>query len=230
MKVAILLLAVFLSASVAGQELPCVTSITRIHFDEQGHLKRPAAPANVKRHLPRDASVQLVISLSSSETLTIYGDKDSIDPDTRLLVTADGRVLARFAIKDLLDDHEWGRSLTAFGAAHLCANGHNLTYVVLQTGNQGGYFAALTKDNDTFHLLPIKAVQQGRIVVNTDDRSQITVWSVAPEDSSDCTGCTKHYVLETMQFDGNSFKVIEKKETKKKHESFQDKPLVLTPN
>jgi hypothetical protein len=234
MRVAILLLTTSLITSAAGQELPCISSFRRLQWDKQDRLITPVAPAAIRHHLPRDANLQFVIPLSSSDTLTIYGSGDSYDPDTRLLVTDSNRVLAHLAVKDLFGakdsfhDPEWARSLRTFGTAHLCADGHNMTYVVLQTGNQGGYFAVLAKDNDGFHLLPIKAVQQGRIVLDIDDPAEIDVWSVADENSTDCTGCPKHYVVERMQFDGKSFKVIAKKKTEKKYESFQDEPLVLS--
>ena len=202
----------------------------QIQFDEHGHLERPSIPANIKHLLPTGANVQLVVSLSSSDTLTIYeaGDRLRIDPDTRLLLSRRGHPLTQFAIKDLPDDHEWGIELMAAQAAHLCANGQNLTYLVLQAGNQGGYFVMLTERSDGYHLLPIGAVQQGRLILNVNDPSQITVWSVAPEDAMDCTGCPKRYLVETFQFDGESFKVIEKKKTNRKYESFQDEPLKLS--
>jgi hypothetical protein len=57
--------------------------------------------------------------------------------------------------------------------------------------------------------------------------SLITVWSVAPEDATDCTACA-NYVIETFQFDGESFKTVEKKQTKGKYESFQWAPLKLS--
>jgi hypothetical protein len=224
--ISVLLLSV-LATGVSAQELPCLVAIKHIVFDSQGQRKTPSVPRDIGRHLPGGAIVQLVLPLSASDTLTIYG-ADDIEPDTQFLVTRRGNPIARFAVKELLSDHDWGKSLSARDAVHLCANGNNLSYVVLQAGNQGGCFVMLTQQGTRFRLLPIRAVQQGRLVLNVNDPPQITVWNVASEDATDCTGCPKHYIVEAIKFDGNSFKVIEKRETKKKYRSFQDEPLKLS--
>jgi hypothetical protein len=57
--------------------------------------------------------------------------------------------------------------------------------------------------------------------------NEVTVWTLAPADAGDCTACVKHYMVENIQLDGTSFKVVEKKTTKKTYKSFQDNPLRL---
>jgi hypothetical protein len=97
MRIAILLLTISALVNAAAQELPCITSVKKDQFDEHGHLKRPSIPANIKHLLPTGANVQLVVSLSSSDTLTIYEAGD-LDPDTRLLLSRRGHPLTQFAI------------------------------------------------------------------------------------------------------------------------------------
>lgn len=216
----------FMLASAAGQQMPCITSVKRPQFDGRGYMTVPPIPNDVKQQLPKNVTARLVLSLSSSEMLTIYELTDDMEPDTRLLLTESGRAIARFALKDVLPDHEWGKAARAMAAAHLCGNGYNLTYLVFQAGNQGGQVMALIQQGHHFQLVAVKPLQQGKVVVSVNTPARLTFWSVAPEDSAQCTGCRKHYVIETVQFDAaGSFTVAEKTKTEQKYDSFQDEPL-----
>jgi hypothetical protein len=212
-------------ASAAGQQMPCITSVKRPQFDGRGYMTGPSVPDEVRRHLPRNAAVQLVLPLSRSETLTVYELGDNAEPDTRLLLTRGNQAVTRFSIQDALTDHKLGKDFRAMGAAHLCGNGYDLTYMVFQAGNQGGQVMALVQQGEGFRLVSVKPLQQGKIVVNVNSPARLTLWSVAPEDSVQCTGCRKHYIIETIQFDGRSFNVADRARSKRKHDSFQDGPL-----
>lgn len=213
----------------------CIAAVRNIPFAPQ------RLPDDITPHVQRGALVRLVLPLSSTDTLTIYelGKRraDGIeltDPDTALLITRQGRPVFRFSIRDLRlpktdYDREWGASAVAMKAAHLCSNNADITYLVLQAGNQGGFFVALTRDAEAYRLVPIKPVQQGRIELRTSKPTRVVVWSVADEDTTDCTACPKHYVVETMDLDGHSFRTVEKRRTTKRFASFQDDPLVVSP-
>jgi hypothetical protein len=116
----------------------------------------------------------------------------------------------------------------AMKVAHLCQESNDLLYLVLEAGNQGGYFVAIKPDGPNYRLMPIMGVQQGRLVLSTNSPNRIEVWTVAREDSGDCTACPKHYVVETLELNGNAFKVVAKTRTKKTFSSFQDEPLMMT--
>lgn len=212
----------------------CIVSVKGIPF------KRQPLPSDIKRHVPSGAFVRLVLPLSSTDTLTIYkvGERradgfEEADPNTRLLITRQGQPVFQFSVENLRMpgesyDRKWGMSAVAMKAAHLCSDDNDITYLVLQTGNQGGFFVALKRDAGNYRLVPIKPVQQGRLELDMSNPTRITVWSVAREDAADCTACPKHYVVETMQFEGKSFKVVAKRKTKGTFTSFQDEPLKVS--
>jgi hypothetical protein len=154
------------------------------------------------------------------------------DPNTVLLITRRGRRVFRFAMRNLRlpngFDDKWGVSAVAMHAAHLCSDNADITYLVLQAGNQGGFFMALKRDADAYRAVPIKGVAQGKLELNTNTPTRVVVWDVAHEDAGDCTACPKHYVVETMDLDGQSFKVVERRKTKRKYTSFQDEPLKVS--
>src|SRR5215470_12177512 len=56
----------------------------------------------------------------------------------------------------------------AMKVAHLCRESNDLLYLVLQAGNQGGYFVAIKADDPNYRLVPIRAAQQGRLVLSTN--------------------------------------------------------------
>jgi len=182
----------------------------------------------------------LVLPLSDSDTLTVYelgkrnadGTDAGDDPNARLLITRNGKPVFHYALKNLPmpppGDPEWGMWAVAMKAAHLCGESNDLLYLVFEAGNQGGYFVAIRQDGANYRLVPIMPVQQGRLVLNAKSPQRIVVWTVAPEDSGGCTACAKHYVAETMEFDGNLFKVVHRTRTKRTFDSFQDEPLVVT--
>ncbi len=212
---------------VVGQEMRCITSIKDVSFKNQ------PLPADIKKHVPHQALVRLVLPLSSTETLTLYELGDRSEPDTRLLITRSGQPVYRFAAKDISvgngNDPEWGKWAVGMKVAHLCANSEPITYIVLQAGNQGGYFMALKEDGQSYRFLPIADTQQGRLVLHVNTPCRIAVWTVASEDAGDCTGCPKHYLVKTMELEDSKFKITEKKTTKKKYQSFQDEPLLVQP-
>lgn len=227
----ILLGIVVLAASAVGQESSCITSVKEIPFRTQ------SVPKDIRAHIPKGAFVRLVLRLASTDTLTIYelGERPNgleLNPDTRLLITRNGRPVYRFAVKNLPvgkgGDPEWGLSAVAMKAVHLCSGSADITYLVLQSGNQGGYFAAFKKDGQEYRFVPIRDAQQGRLVLNINDPYRIAVWTVASEDVSASTGCRKHYTVETMNLDGDIFKVLEKRRTKETFNSFQDSPLIVS--
>jgi len=214
----------------------CIVSVNDISF------KRQPLPSGIRSHVPHGAFVRLVLPLSGSDTLTIYElgkrDENGIAPDnldTRLLITRQNEPVFRFSFrnlrlpKDKNYDTEWGLSAVAMKAAHLCSNGVDITYLVAQAGNQGGFFMAIKRDANSYVLLPIGDVTQGRLELKTSTPTRVVVWSAAPEDAGLCTACSKHYVVESMEFDGKAFKVVEKRKTKKTYTSFQDEPLVVSP-
>ena len=62
---------------------------------------------------------------------------------------------------------DWGVSAVAMNAAHLCSDDLDITYLVLQSGNQGGFFLALQKFAEGYKLIPISFVSQGRLVLSS---------------------------------------------------------------
>ncbi len=214
----------------------CIASVNDISF------KRQPLPSGIGFHVPHGAFVRLVLPLSGSDTLTIYElgkrDENGIAPDnldTRLLITRQNEPVFRFSFRNLqlpkekVYDSEWGLSAVAMKAAHLCSNGVDITYLVAQAGNQGGFFMAIKRNADSYVLVPIEGATQGRLELKMSTPTRVVVWSAAPEDAGLCTACPKHYVVETMEFDGTSFKVVEKRRTKKTFTDFQDEPLVVSP-
>jgi hypothetical protein len=218
----------------AGQESHCIGAVKNIPFQKQ------RVPANIRPHIPRGAFVRLVLPLSDSDTLTVYelgkrnadGSEGTDDPNARLLITRNGKPVFHYALKNLPmpppGDPEWGMWAVAMKAAHLCGESNDLLYLVFEAGNQGGYFVAIRADGANYRLVPIMPVTQGRLVLNAKSPQRIVVWTVASEDSGDCTACSKHYIVETMELDGNTFKVVHKARTKRTFDSFQDEPLVVT--
>src|SRR5215472_19032060 len=151
----------------AGQEPRCITAIKDIPF------KKQSLPPDVRPRVPTGAFVRSVLPLSDSDTLTVYelGKRGpdglaGTDPDTRLLITRNGKPAFRWAAKDLPvsrgEDPEWGMSAVAMKVAHLCQESNDLLYFVLEAGNQGGYFVAIKADGPNYRLVPIMGVQQGR--------------------------------------------------------------------
>ena len=211
----------------------CIASVKNIPF------KRHPPPNDIMPHVPGGVFVRLVLPLSNTDTLTIYelGNRraDGIeltDPNTVLLITRQGERVFRFSMRNLRlpngFDPGWGVWAAATNVAHLCSENADITYVVLQAGNQGGFFMALKRDADTYRMMPIKAVAQGKLELNTSTPTRVVVWNVADEDAGDCTACPKHYVVETMDLDGQSLKVVETRKTKRKYTSFQDEPLKVS--
>jgi hypothetical protein len=231
MRVAINLFLLFGLTTAAGQEPRCIPVIKDIPF------KKQSLSPDIRPHIPAGAFVRLVLPLSHSDTLIVYelGKRDTdggeaTDPDSRLLITRIGKPVFRYAIKDLpagRGEQEWGMWAVAIKVAHLCRGSNDLLYFVFQAGNQGGYFAAIRADGPNYRFVPVMPVQQGRIILNIHSPGRIVVWTVASEDSADCTACSKHYVVETMELDGNAFKVVAKTKTKKAFSSFQDVPLTV---
>jgi len=224
------------SLTPAGQQVgdsagTCIASIKRISFKRQPLLSA------IKPHVPKTAFVRLVLSLSDTDVLTIYEMKDreiepySDSPDTRLLVTRNGRPIYRYAIKDLHlfegEDLGWGLDAVAMDVAHLCSTDTSLIYLVLQAGNSGGYYLALKQSGDGYIQIPISIVDQGRLVLSTSNPHRVEVWTTAEQGA--CTACPKHFLVKTLEFDGSRFRLISKTRTKRQYSGFQESSLVIKP-
>jgi hypothetical protein len=224
------------SLSPLGQQLgdsagKCIASIKRISF------KRQPLPSAIKPHVPKTAFVRLVLSLSDTDVLTVYEMKDReaepyLDsPDTRLLVTRNGRPIYRYAIKDLHlfegEDLGWGMDAVAMNVAHLCSPDTSLIYLVLQAGNSGGYYLALKQSSDGYIPIPVSTVDQGRLVLSNSNPRRVEVWTTAEQGA--CTACPKHFLVKTLEFDGSRFRLISKTRTRNQCSGFQESPLVVKP-
>lgn len=218
-----------LLAATLASGLDCRTSVRDIPFERQ------PVPTAIRNLVPKKAFVRLVMQLSNTDSLAVFELGHRSEPDTNLLVARSSQRIARYRIKNVLGEQlkselrDWGQEAVAMKVAHLCSGGTDLTYVVLQAGNQGGYFLALHRSGEAYKLIRIAPVQQGRLELSVNNPGRIVVWSVANEDAGDCTACPKHYLVSVMEFDGASFKTLSRWKTTKKYDSFQDNPLRLKP-
>ncbi len=223
MRETLLIAFIFVTAVGIGAS-ECVTTIKDVPFTEQ------PTPTALRSFIPRGALVRLVLPLSSTDTLLIYEAGPRTDPDGRLLVVRGETAVFRYPVKKLGgSDPEWGLSLTAMKAAHLCSGDENITFLVFQTGNSGGYFAALRERSHFYRLIPIRSVQQGKLVLHVNSPARISVWDVADEDRTLCTGCRKHYIVRTMELRADAFATVEQATTRTVYASFQDSPLEVLP-
>jgi hypothetical protein len=223
-------LSAVLAISAAGQEARCISSIKSIQFKNQ------PLPKEVKAQLPGRAFVRLVLPLSSMDILSIYelGERPGgveVDPDTRLLITRQGRPVFRYALKNLPtskgDDPDWGMAAVAMKAVHLCSGDADLTYLVLQAGNAGGFYVALKRSGEGYRLLPISDATQGRLVLSVNRPGSAEVWTAA--ESGACTACPKQFEIREYEFDGREFRLVSRQRAKRQYSSFQDDPLLVKP-
>jgi hypothetical protein len=185
----------------------------------------------------------MVLPLSDTESLTVYetgnwgrylenpdaqrNSGELTDPDTKILVTSGRKVLFRYSLKDLPSAREAdaGAELVLAAAVHECSPSLDVTYLILQAGNQGGWYVALRKSAAGYGLITVADAGQGRLVVDMNRPGEVEVWSAA--DSGACTACPKPFVVRRFKFNGHRFQFISKYTTKRSYSGFQDKPLVI---
>ena len=198
-----------------------------------------------RKLVPRSAFVRLVYPLSSTDVMTIYelGNEsrywqepeqqrnleESSDPDSQILVTRADKVIFRYALRNRWTDGEddWGASLVAMEAVHLCSDTMDVTYLVFQTGNQGGLFLALLKTNDAYRVLEVSDAAQGRIILHSKAPDQVEVWIA--DDSGACTACPKQFVVKKLKLSNGKFRIVSRFTTRRSYRGFQDSPMVLKP-
>jgi hypothetical protein len=220
----------------------CISSVKRTFPTKNQHL-----PAAIRPQVPPAAYVRMVLPLSNTDTLTIYelgnwgrlwerfnAGRDGgelTDPDTRLLVTRQGDQVFRYAMKDMQTPeghHEdWGISAVAMSAAHQCSDHLDITYLVVQSGNSGGFFFALQRLGDGYKLIPISDANQGRLVLSAKNARDVEVWTAL--DAGVCGACAKPFIVKELVFDGAQFRLTSKQKTRKQYGSFQDEPIVIRP-
>jgi hypothetical protein len=218
LTIALLLIAL---CSSWAQPLSCITAIKRVSFDRQ------RLPRTISPFVPKDAFVRLVLPLSGTETLTIYEMGGRETPDTHLLVTAGEKQVFQYATRRLTPHDDWGLWAVAMYVVHICANDTDLTYVVLQAGNQGGYYIALQRTDHQYRIVPVTSATQGRLVLAINQPRRIEVWDAANADGRACTACAKPFVIKTFEFDGEKFRLSSQHRVKRWYSGFQDKPLVV---
>ena len=206
--------------------------------------RNQAIPAAIKPHLPSTAFVRMVLALSATDTLTIYelgnwgrywerfdsnrtDAGELTDPDTQLLITRSGRPVFRLALKDVhaADWDDWGVGAVAMKAAHLCTNDSDMTYLVLQEGNAGGFYVALRRFRDDYRLLPVSDAEQGRLVLSVSRPQNAEVWTAA--EPGVCTACPKRFEIRNYKFNGTGFDLVSRKLSKREYSGFQDDPLLV---
>ena len=198
-----------------------------------------------RKHVPSSAFVRLVYPLSGTDVMTIYemGNEsrywqepeeqrnleEHSDPDSRLMVTRGGRVLFRYTLKNNIadGDEDWGASLVAMKAVHLCAGTMDVTYLVFQAGNQGGLFLALLKTSDAYRVLEVSDAAQGRIILHSNTPDQVEVWTA--DDAGACTACPKQFVVKNLKLIDGNYRIVSRFTTRRYYPGFQDSPLVLKP-
>ena len=227
----------FAQRNAAGEQ--CIASVKSLP------IRAPHLPGAIRAHVPTHAFVTLVLPLSSTDTLTIYelgnwarywakAEKDRApdeltDPDSRLLITRRGDPVFRYALKDLRmpkgDTDDWGVSAEVMDAAHLCSGDLDITYLVLQSGNQGGLFVALQKVAEGYKLISISDAAQGRLVLSANSPHAIEVWDA--DEIGACTACFKPFIVKTLEFNGTDYRLVSEHKTRKWYRGFQDQPLVV---
>lgn len=206
--------------------------------------------AAIKPHVPTGAYVRLVLPLSDTDTLTIYElgnwtrywkewektsgsptQGEATDPDTRLLITRDGQPVFSYAFKDMHNPeglfYNWGLSAVAMSAAHLCSDQLDVTYLVLQSGNSGGFFFAIHKIEQGYKLVAISDADQGRLVLSAKKPGEAEVWTA--KETGVCGACSKPFAIKKMSFKGTGYQLISEQETRKRYSGFQDNPLLVKP-
>lgn len=218
----------------------CIPTTKRI-ADRQQRLPPPLRPL-----VPKEAFVTLVAPLSSTDTLVLFemgnrkrhwekfrANQDAgelTDPDTHIVIFRNDKRFFDARLKDFRVkgmDEDWGVGAEIMNVAHLCSENVDLTYMVLQEGNQGGFFIALNQTASGYKIVPISPAAQGRLILSRAQPKQAEVWSAA--DTGVCTACAKPFEVQTFFFDGERFRLSSKRTTKKEFGGFQDDPLVVRP-
>jgi hypothetical protein len=184
-----------------------------------------------------------VLPLSSTDTLTIYelgnwgrnwekfeSNRESgelTDPDTQLLVTREGEPLLHYAVRDIKKSDDWGATLEAMRVVHQCSENLDVTYLVLQSGNQGGLYLSLHRAGEHYTLVPVSQAAQGRLVLYQNNPLRVDVWSAT--DAGVCTACEKPFIVKRLVFDGTKYRVLSERKTRKSFGGFQDEPLLIKP-
>lgn len=228
------------AASITNQNAGCEPAVR-----STVPTKNQSVPREIRPLIPDSAYVRLVLPLSSTDTLTIYElgnwgrhwekfeahqeGGELTDPDSRLLITRQGKPVFRYALKDRPEwkSDEWGATLEAMRVVHQCSDNLDVTYVVLQSGNQGGFYLSLHRSDELYKLVPISQATQGRLVLHQKNPLQVDVWSGA--DTGVCTACAKPFIVKRLKFDGVKYRVVSKRKTRKSYGGFQDEPLLMNP-
>jgi len=207
--------------------------------------RNQSVPAGIKGRVPVGSCIRLVQPLSDTDTLVIYemgnwtrhwerfaAGKEGgelTDPDTRLLITRQGSPLL-YAFKELQPSghhDDWGISTVAMSAAHLCSDTLDITYLVVQSGNAGGFFMALQRSGEGYKMIPISDAGQGRLVLSLKNVGEVQVWTA--DDTGVCEACGKPFIVKTLELSGEQYREISRRKTDKEYSSFQDRPLAIKP-
>jgi hypothetical protein len=205
-----------------------------------------SVPAGTKALVPVDSYIRLVQPLSETDTLVIYeignwtrywerfaAGKEGgelTDPDTRLLITRQGSPVFRYAFKELQPSghhDDWGISAVAMSTAHLCSDTLDITYLVVQSGNAGGFFMALQRSGEGYKMIPISDADQGRLVLSLKNIGEVQVWTA--DDTGVCEACGKPFIVKTLELSGEQYREVSRHRTHKEYSSFQDRPLAIKP-
>jgi hypothetical protein len=240
------LLLVAVTATMSGvcsaQDASCVANIGKIPSDQirpKTAAKLGVEPqvfARLNTVVPRGQVLRFVTRLSTREYALLYESADRDKPDTHILVWADGRVVVRFAMRNLPlrygfeDERDWLRGFTAFQYARLCAAVGQRLYINLEAGNRGGFFVAVLETRNGPVILPIGDVSQGRMVISRTEPNVAEVWSVSERDGTLCTGCPKRYTVTTLDLSSGTPVVKAKRTTKRissGNDEFQNNPFLF---
>jgi len=224
--------------AIQGSHEPNSAEHVCVPFVQKISWKQKPVPEEIRPLIPDSALVRLVIPLSDRDTLTIFeiGLRDErqnsiTEPDTRLLITREGRSVYRFAVKDLPGGkgypRRWAEDEVAMSAANLCSAETNVTYIALQAGNEGGYYVALMPSNEGYKLLSISDSDQGKLVVSKATPLDVEVWSAAEEGM--CVACDKRFFVKTLRFGSDGFRLVSRLRTMQRYVPFTDEPLVVKP-
>lgn len=214
----------------------CIPSAKRIADKEQ------RLPPTLRPLVPKEAFVTVVAPLSSTDTLVVFEmgnwkrhwvNQDAgelTDPDTHIVIFRHNKRFFDARLKDFRAkgmDEDWGGDAEIMNVAHLCSENLDLTYMVLQAGNQGGFFVALNHTRSGYKIVPISPASQGRLILSRTQPKRAEVWSAA--DTGVCTACAKPFEIQIFLFDGERFRLSSKRTTKKEFGGFQEDPLVVRP-
>ncbi|MGA3371554.1 MAG: hypothetical protein ABSC48_07310 [Terracidiphilus sp.] len=215
-----------------------------VDFSRHLNWKPQQLPLAFRKSVPASALVRMVQALSRSDTLVIY-EKGNLDrlittdhqgveltaPNTQLVVFRGGKIVFHIDMKDTEsakdENPTWWADYVAMDAARICKGNDPLIYLVLQSGNSGGFFVAMQPWQGNYKMVQISDAGQGRLVLSKGDPTKVKVWDAA--EPGQCTACPKPFIVKTFHFDGSRFQMVSSIKTRQAYSGFQETPLAILP-